>query len=338
MATSHFFFFFSPLTTPAPPAGAPGTPLFLKRYPVRRASDVENDSSVTGSTVKDALDELQTEIDGIGGGGGADFVSGPLPAASTNNAAMVWDGTGGRTARDSSVIFHPVTTLDAIDLDKPEFQAWFETLETAVVDTGVVTFDLDKANVWKTVLNGDHDLTLDQASISQLITLVILQDGTGGRTPNWTNTIQWDKDRPPVLSPLANGIDVIVLRPIADDGYGVISYIEVSRMTSAPRKDVWPATDAATVTFDLRISRKQKVILGGARTLALVGVEDGQPFYLKLIQDGTGGRIVTWFSTIHWAGNVAPTLSSDPGDADWFAFIPVDGDYDGFILGQEFTT
>lgn len=101
-------------------------------------------------------------------------------------------------------------------------------------------------------------------------------------------------------------------------------------------RGVWvAATDGATVTFDLDNGNKQNVTLGGNRTLALSNVGAGQVFILKLIQDGTGSRTVTWFSTINWVDGTAPTLTPTADKADVFGFIQTATDtYDGFIIGQ----
>lgn len=95
------------------------------------------------------------------------------------------------------------------------------------------------------------------------------------------------------------------------------------------------ATDGATVTFDLRDGNIHTVTLGGNRTLALSNGKVGQAFILRLVQDGTGSRTVTWFSTIKWVGGSAPTLSTAAGAIDVFGFVTTaSGVYDGFIIGQ----
>lgn len=93
-------------------------------------------------------------------------------------------------------------------------------------------------------------------------------------------------------------------------------------------------TDGATVTFDLSTSA-HTVTLGGNRTLALSNETTGQTFILRLVQDATGSRTVTWFSTIRWAGGSAPTLTTTANKADTFGFLVTgSGTYDGFIIGQ----
>lgn len=95
------------------------------------------------------------------------------------------------------------------------------------------------------------------------------------------------------------------------------------------------ATDAATVTFNLSLGNLQTVTLGGNRTLALSNASTGQCFVIRLLQDGTGSRTVTWFSTIKWAGGSAPTLTTTASKADVLGFICTGTNtYDGFIVGQ----
>lgn len=95
------------------------------------------------------------------------------------------------------------------------------------------------------------------------------------------------------------------------------------------------ATDASTVTFDLSLGNIHTVTLGGNRTLALSNASTGQCFILRLLQDGTGSRTVTWFTTIKWPDATAPTLTTTASKADVFGFICTgSGTYDAFIVGQ----
>lgn len=79
--------------------------------------------------------------------------------------------------------------------------------------------------------------------------------------------------------------------------------------------------DAATVTINLADPvRTFAVVLGGNRTLALVNASVGDEFWVKLIQDGTGSRTVTWWDTINWSGGSAPTLTPTADKADYLLF------------------
>jgi hypothetical protein len=96
--------------------------------------------------------------------------------------------------------------------------------------------------------------------------------------------------------------------------------------------------DASTITIDLSDKTKSNVrniTLGGNRTLAISNATTGQAFVIRLIQDGTGSRTVTWFSTIKWPAGVTPTLTTTASKTDVFGFIVTGtGTYDGFIIGQ----
>lgn len=94
-------------------------------------------------------------------------------------------------------------------------------------------------------------------------------------------------------------------------------------------------TDGSTVTFDMATSNLHTVTLGGNRTLAVSNVAVGQTFILRLVQDGTGSRTVTWFSTLKWAGGVAPTLTTTANKTDVVGFLCTSsGNYDAFVIGQ----
>jgi hypothetical protein len=90
--------------------------------------------------------------------------------------------------------------------------------------------------------------------------------------------------------------------------------------------------DAATVTLDLSITNNHQVTLGGNRTLAFSNAVRGQHFKVKLIQDGSGNRTVTWPSGISWGGRTVPTLSTAVGSKDIFVFeCTGTNTYDGVI-------
>ena len=99
-------------------------------------------------------------------------------------------------------------------------------------------------------------------------------------------------------------------------------------------------TDGSTVTFDCNESNLHSVVLGGNRVLATTNVDIGQKFVVRLEQDATGSRTVTWFDHLKWAeGGVAPSLTSTANKTDVFGFIAASGTgssywYDGFVIGQ----
>ena len=94
---------------------------------------------------------------------------------------------------------------------------------------------------------------------------------------------------------------------------------------------------AGTATLDLSLGNVHHITMpAGNITIALSNTTAGQCFIVRILQDGTGSRTVTWFTTIKWAGGVAPTLTTTASKADTLGFeVTTAGSaYDGFIVGQ----
>lgn len=116
---------------------------------------------------------------------------------------------------------------------------------------------------------------------------------------------------------------------------GSNTFSGVTTFAGAVKQTLTSDSDGATVTFDMNVTNLHTVTLGGNRTLALSNTSAGQVFLIRLVQDATGSRTVTWFSTIKWAGGSAPTLTTTANKADTFGFICTSsGNYDGYIVGQ----
>ena len=259
---------------------------------------------------------LFTRINGVTNGVG-DVVG---PSSSVTGAASVFSGTTGKLLRASPTVTYYSVAAGAED--KIEFGATFKDFRTAT-DGATVTFDLDLSDQWQVTFAGNRTLAISNASIGQVITILRYQDATGNRTPTWWANIAWDNGLAPVDVPTASGWSMTVLACVGLDAYSVPNWKEVCRSTSAPLTGITTATDGATVTFDLRVSPRQKVTLAGNRTLALTSGSYyvGQTFDIKLTQDATGSRTVTWFSTVRWAGGTTPTLTTIAGRSDWFRLI-----------------
>ena len=93
---------------------------------------------------------------------------------------------------------------------------------------------------------------------------------------------------------------------------------------------------AGTATLDLALGNEHRITMpAGNITIAISNETNGQKFIISILQDGTGSRTVTWFTTIKWAGGSAPTLTTTANKRDTFGFIVTGTDtYDGFVVGQ----
>ena len=116
------------------------------------------------------------------------------------------------------------------------------------------------------------------------------------------------------------------------DGSGSFEGLIVNK---AIKTQINSAADGSTITFDMNESNIHMVTLEGNRILAVSNADPGQEFKLRLKQDSTGSRTVTWFDAIYWAGGSVPTLTTTANKADLFGFICTsNGIYDGYIIGQ----
>ena len=104
----------------------------------------------------------------------------------------------------------------------------------------------------------------------------------------------------------------------------------------APGLQSYTPAGAATATLDCSLADRHLITMpAGNITIALSNVTVGQYVQVEITQDGGGSRTVTWFTTIKWAGGVAPTLTTTASKRDVLGFICTGTDtYDGYIIGQ----
>lgn len=111
--------------------------------------------------------------------------------------------------------------------------------------------------------------------------------------------------------------------------------IKLNAGSYTPTQSYSPAA-AATATLDLSLGNAHFITMpAGNITVALSNATIGQVFLVRIVQDATGSRTVTWFTTIKWAGGSAPTLTTTASKADMLGFVCTgSGAYDGFVVGQ----
>lgn len=103
-----------------------------------------------------------------------------------------------------------------------------------------------------------------------------------------------------------------------------------------PTAQTYTPAAAGTATLDLALGNQHDITMpAGNITIALTNDTNNQLFTVSILQDGTGSRTVTWFSTIRWSGGTVPTLTTTASKRDTFIFRRTgSGTYDGFIVGQ----
>ena len=106
--------------------------------------------------------------------------------------------------------------------------------------------------------------------------------------------------------------------------------------TSASSSSAWyDNTDGATITIDGANGKRQMVTLGGNRNIEWTGLTEGDAILLRVIQDGTGSRLVSsWGSnaTINWPGATNPTLTTTASQIDILGFLVIDATTDAEVI------
>ena len=80
-------------------------------------------------------------------------------------------------------------------------------------------------------------------------------------------------------------------------------------------------TDGATINWDVSLGSVATVTLGGNRTVAAPTNLKIGTYILHVIQDGTGGRTLTWNSLFKWPAGIAPVLTTTGNRRDLFSFV-----------------
>jgi len=96
-------------------------------------------------------------------------------------------------------------------------------------------------------------------------------------------------------------------------------------------------TYGASIAIDWSDKTKGKIrtiTLTGNPTITFTNAAVGQAILIRLIQDGTGSRTVTW-PTIKWPGGAAPVLTTTASKIDAFLIVCTAATplYDGYHAG-----
>ena len=81
-------------------------------------------------------------------------------------------------------------------------------------------------------------------------------------------------------------------------------------------------TDGASISWNLASQQNAHVTLGGNRALANpTNLKNGGTYILRVVQDATGSRTLSYGSVYKWPGGVAPTLSTAANAIDILTFV-----------------
>jgi hypothetical protein len=108
-----------------------------------------------------------------------------------------------------------------------------------------------------------------------------------------------------------------------DMGATSISTTAANEWAFRQNSDQGTLTDGATINWDLSATNKQvvSVTLEGNRTMAApTNLAAGATYILKIVQDATGNRTLTWNALFLWGPDGAPDLAYDANDVTVIAF------------------
>ena len=126
----------------------------------------------------------------------------------------------------------------------------------------------------------------------------------------------------------------VASKAVTANASGVVNF------AAAIQEQAVAVTSGTTVTVNLNLGSVFTLTLGhNIGTFNITnpaGSGDASSFILKLTQDGTAGRTITWPSSVKWAAATAPTLSTAATNIDVLVFFTTDGGntYYGFTAGQ----
>lgn len=151
--------------------------------------------------------------------------------------------------------------------------------------------------------------------VKQLSDISILNEATGNTlmysAGTWVNSMyDWN---------------YIIHKPTTLNGYGITDSYTKSQSDSnyMIKPSVNTITYAANIIIDWSIYQTQIITLTGDCSFTNSGGTAGKLYHLKVIQDGTGGHIIS-FSSMKYPGAVAPVLTSTANAIDILTIL-----YDG---------
>lgn len=110
-----------------------------------------------------------------------------------------------------------------------------------------------------------------------------------------------------------SGVDIEQV--VSGSGNNTQSTIHVARK-------IQDVADAGTIALDFAASlgSTKVVTVAGNRIITFANVRLGQQFSARLIYDATGGRVVTWPSTVKWVNGYTPAYTPVGNGSDTFEF------------------
>jgi hypothetical protein len=113
---------------------------------------------------------------------------------------------------------------------------------------------------------------------------------------------------------------------------GKLTPDQITDLTNYLNGQEQSVTCADNVTIDFSLGSSAYMVFDRATVaITLSNPIGGQVYRIRLQQDGSGGRVVTWNTTIKWRGGTAQTLTTTQNYSDIVTLYYSNGIYYGDI-------
>ena len=171
-------------------------------------------------------------------------------------------------------------------------------------------------------------------------TIVVMQYGAGSTTVSAAGSVTLNGVSASSVE-IGNQFSGGVLTKIGTDEWIFTAGVNITGTVRAYSKQqnfsTATLTDGANISWNLDDEQVAKVTLAGNRTLDNpTNLVDGGTYILRVIQDATGSRTLSYGTAYKWVGGVAPTLTTTANGIDIISFVS-DGTNMYGVISQGFS-
>lgn len=280
--------------------------------------------------------------------------------SSANLAAAVSDETG-----SGALVFATSPTLVTPVLGTPA-SATLTNATGLPLSTGVTgTLPAANGGTGITSLGAGVATFLETPSSANLAAAVTGETGSGALVFATSPTLVTPALGTPSSATLTNATGLPISTGVSGLGTGVATFLATptsANLAAAVTTETGTGSlvfsnsatlSSPTINSSLVYGTQTRTSSAGALTIGINPVEiatltenvtvtmssvSGASFYVRLTQDATGGRTVTWPAVVKWPGGVAPIMSSGAGKADLYFFIgnTAAAVWFGAVIGQNY--